>query len=269
MLHLLSFGKGRFRSVWESLTGNLTLLFPYSNSRNFSNARLDRSVIQTALDRFSGHVLVIMACCHAPAAAAVAQNSSHEYLLGGYAESGVPKASITTRLAKLLMANEGKDITVSQLHAKRLANTEFLENCSPMHVAPRNRSITLRPRKGRNHSSEEEVMESMGEVQISVRLHGEKAVPDPESWKAWLASNIPDDIASINVQASVCRPWGSSDPDPWKPWKPWDMGLEAANSVSSQNDPWAHSLPSRREVEATPSTTVASEWDTPDGDVAW
>ncbi|KAE8323527.1 hypothetical protein BDV39DRAFT_208812 [Aspergillus sergii] len=153
--------------------------------------------------------LLILDSCFSTAAAI--EGGNNEYLAASSSESqasGCVERSFTRRFLDLLANIDCPEITVTQIHAKLVAQANkpnSKQGYTPVHVKSTEKpSITLCPlhKIRRDVAGLRRTGElADGKVLISILLEGKPSIPKIEEWNRLLMSSIPDAVADIKIEA--------------------------------------------------------------------
>ena len=153
-----------------------------------------------------GHKLLLFDCCNA-ATSAIGHGHEVEILCASAFES-VASASLvhsfTNRVIDILDANPPLAITIAGLNT-RLVKEALINviEATPWHGAvPGQASTTLRPQGSKEQVwAKSQATKSRGRVLIICSFSGIDSEPNYQNFKNWLASNVLEEIADIQVEA--------------------------------------------------------------------
>jgi hypothetical protein len=157
-----------------------------------------------------GHVISIMDCCFATAAAISPNPGDIEYLVASSFESQASAriaTSLTRRLIDLIRSLASPEISLLQLHARLVSQAnkpESLLEYSPVYIASKKGVPTsLCPLSALSADDTPRTSNELseGKVLISVLLYGKATIPDIKEWERWLSTAIPEQVADIKLEA--------------------------------------------------------------------
>lgn len=201
-----------------------TVLFSGSSAPNPPTQGWD--IMEEVLSLLNGDSLATLNCC-APTTAET-KNSEVEYLVASEPSSSTEdniSISFASRLANVIRSFAGSRVTVAQLHARLVAGagSDKLSNYTPVRIAPTTKpSVALEPFLTNRNLAKPQKVDTVSDRKILIRanLQEQNITPlDVEQWAQRLAREIPEDIASINIEAVS----GSSDVLLTVPIEVWDM----------------------------------------------
>ena len=146
-------------------------------------------------------------CCHATAAAFEA--GDNQYLVTSSAEGTATTQvlpSFTNRLTQLLESHNGAPATIVQLHGQLVSNMRlsgFDMKNTPVHVGAKTKnSICLQGLEKREvRGLQAHQTSGAGKVLVSLSMQGQATLPDVKKFQDWLTSNLPPNLASVEVEA--------------------------------------------------------------------
>ena len=121
--------------------------------------------------------------------------------------SGCAKSCFTQSLLNALDINQGDSVSMAQLLSTMLRDDEVLKHAEPIHHPPFDEtepyqksavfhSMIKAPSRLAPPSPPES---KRAKVMLTVCLNKASTLPNASAWKAWLTSNIPPGIASIDI----------------------------------------------------------------------
>ncbi|KAK8169418.1 hypothetical protein IWX90DRAFT_413848 [Phyllosticta citrichinensis] len=164
--------------------------------------------------------LILFDCCAAMAAAF--DNGPEFFGASGFHRIDVSSShyynNFTNVLARQLDKLDGKPQSIAQIYCDMVrSRTENGLQRTPVHLIEQGKSsivlgrLSGRTEKHLNLTDEdrakgiETMNQSNHKVLISVNLSGPTGLPDSESWKQWLTTNLPSDLRSVSIRLATAK----------------------------------------------------------------